>query len=233
MIELHEIATGGGCHARRYRQVRRGLAGGRHRNRSAAMMQSQPAPDTGLSVQETLWFQRQAPDRNNSGGGAMEPNSILAKSQKGLDEIQTRANRLPQKRRSLLILVDGKSTVGGMVARFPAFGDILQTLQELVDEGYLETRLAAAPSAAAAIPAAMPAQLAFIAEVRTLSRLLYDTIGPASENVTAKLEAAGDRESFLRAWQSCLMMVEGTVGKKRGAPLQERAMSIADRFLKG
>ncbi|MEO7134172.1 MAG: hypothetical protein ABI024_08120 [Vicinamibacterales bacterium] len=165
----------------------------------------------------------------------MEPRSILAKTQKGLDEIQTRANKLPQKRRSMLILVDGKASVAALVARYPAFGDILETLRELVDEGYVEARGmggAAAASIAATAPAVILDQAEFNAAVRTLSRSLYDTVGPAADNVTSRLEAARDRDSFLKAWHSCMLMVEGTVGKKRSEPLQQRAMEIADRFLK-
>jgi hypothetical protein len=164
----------------------------------------------------------------------VELKSIAAKTAKGVEEIQTRAYKLPQKKRSLLILVDGTRSVAELVARFPMFPDVLQVLQELADEGFVEAKVAAAPApvSATAAPARSDAE-EFSAAVRSLSRLLYDTIGPAADKVTAKLEAARDRDSFQRAWQSCALMAESTVGKKRTELLNERAAEIVSRFLQG
>jgi hypothetical protein len=161
----------------------------------------------------------------------VETAGILVKTPKGVDEIQTRANQLPQKKRYLLILVSGNMSVEDMIARFPGLGDIRQTLQELIDEGYVEARKPAGTPASAA-----PAQSAdgqkFPEAAAKLSRRLYDLIGPTADDFTRKLEGARDRASFLAAVRSSVMMVESFSGKKKGELFQQEAMAIADKFFK-
>ena len=108
----------------------------------------------------------------------MELKSIAAKTAKGVAEIQTRAYKLPQKKRSLLILVDGTRSVAELVARFPMFPDVMQILQELADEGFVEAKVAAAPAPASATAAPERSDAeGFSAAVRSLSRRYLS--GPA------------------------------------------------------
>ena len=158
----------------------------------------------------------------------MELTGILAKTPKGVDEIQTRANRLAQKKRNLLILVNGNVSVENMVARFPSLGDIRQTLHELVDEGYVEFMkgpVAPAAPGARAADASSPGEA-----VRALSRTLYDLIGPTADDFTGKLEGARDRAGFLQAARSSVAIAESFAGKKKAELFQQRATAIADRF---
>lgn len=150
---------------------------------------------------------------------------ILVKTPKGVDEIQTRANRLAQKKRNLLILVDGNVRVEDMVARFPSLGDIRQTLQELVDEGYAEIKQGTAISTTDKAEVS-----SFNDAARALSRNLYDLIGPTADDFTGKLESAQDRTSFLQAIRSSVMMVESFAGKGKAELFRQRALAIADRF---
>ena len=163
----------------------------------------------------------------------MELTGTLIKTPKGVDEIQTRANRLAQKKRNLLILVNGNVSVENMVARFPGLGDIRQTLQELVDEGYVEfMKGPVAPAAPAALaPGATAADASSLGEaVRALSRTLYDLIGPTADDFTGKLEGARDRAGFLQAARSSVAIAESFAGKKKAELFQQRATAIADRF---
>ena len=162
----------------------------------------------------------------------MDLTGTLVKTAKGVNEIQTRANRLAQKKRNLLILIDGNIGVEAMVARFPSLGDIRQTLLELVDEGYAEIRGTSSPlaSTVAAAPSKPAADAAgFANAVRALSRNLYDLIGPTADAFTSKLEAARDRGAFLQALRSSVAIAESFAGKKKAEAFQQRAMEIADR----
>ena len=223
----------------------------------------------------------------------MDPKTILIKTDKGIDEIKTRANRLAQHRRNVLIFVDGRFSVGDLIARFSNIGDLVETLQGLVDDGYIAPKgqmatppvstspaTAAAPSAgsaaasasaqsasaatpvgtganssgmtspatsSAASPPAMQSAAApganfavpghllaeFKQEVRARSRSLYDAIGPDADNVTSKLEASTDRESFLQATERCGRMVEGLAGRRKAEAFRERSQAIVARFLSG
>ena len=54
----------------------------------------------------------------------MEATALALKTEKGQEEIRSRAHGLSQKLRTLLIMVDGKSTVGDLLARFPGVAEI-------------------------------------------------------------------------------------------------------------
>lgn len=159
----------------------------------------------------------------------MDFNGILIKTPKGVDEIQTRANRLAQKKRQLLILVDGRLSIEAMVDRFPSLGDIRPSLTELVEEGYAEIRMGTAATATPA-PAARVANAAGFSEaVGALSRNLYDLAGPTADAFTSKLEGARDRAAFLQAVRSSVAIAESFAGKKKAEDFRLRAMEIADR----
>jgi hypothetical protein len=164
----------------------------------------------------------------------VELSNILVKTAKGVDEIQTRANRLVQKKRQLLILVDGSASVDDMVARFPGLVDLRQNLQELVEEGYVGFKEPVVPAMpAASTPTIAAAEASSFSEAaRTLSRNLFDLIGPTADDFTGKLEGARDRAGFLQATRSSVMMVESFAGKIKAEQFRQRAMAIADRFFK-
>lgn len=162
-------------------------------------------------------------------GGAMELEGILVKTAKGANEIQTRANRLAQKKRTLLILVDGNISVESMVARFSSMGDIRETSQELLDPGYVEFKRGT--GAAAAAPAAAAGEVsAFNEAARALSRSLYDLIGPSADDFTGRLEVARERAGFLQAAASSIAVVASFAGKNKAELFRQRAMALADRF---
>ena len=161
----------------------------------------------------------------------MDPSDVPIKTPKGLDEIRTRQNRLVQKKRNLLILVDGNSSVDIMVARLPSLGDIGQLLQELVDEGYVELkRRAAALVPNSPLPPASTAAPGSGDAVRSLSRMLYDLAGPTSDVFSEKLEAAQNRAAFLQALVSSVAIAESFSGKNKAEVFRHQGMAIADRY---
>ena len=65
---------------------------------------------------------------------------VYEKTEKGVQEIQTRKNNLPQKFRTLLIVVDGKKTRGGILNQFSALEGAAATLEELEQKGFIMKR---------------------------------------------------------------------------------------------
>ena len=90
---------------------------------------------------------------------------IFRKTAKGLSEIETRANRLPPRLRSTLILVDGKRDADDLkllISQQPE-----ETLQSLADQGFIEAvgeTLSASPRAAPTPTPAAPAPAPAVAE---------------------------------------------------------------------
>jgi hypothetical protein len=72
----------------------------------------------------------------------MDRNAVLAKTAKGLDEVKSRAHGLPQKQRTILIMVDGVATVDEILAKFGGIPEIAAALDALARDGFVEVKRA-------------------------------------------------------------------------------------------
>ena len=167
---------------------------------------------------------------------------MLAKTAKGAEELKSRAHGLAQKLRSLLIMVDGTSTAGDLLAKFGGIPEVEAGLQTLVDQGFVEIRGApmAAPVPAPAAPAAAPAPPAAAAAPQTrqqamsaLTRMLHDAIGPDADLLTGRLEKAKTRAEFNAAVERCSDTLEALAGKARAQAFGARAAAFADQHFGG
>jgi hypothetical protein len=70
----------------------------------------------------------------------MERQDIYIKTEKASEEIQNRKYRLPQSIRSLLIMIDGTTTIGGYMDQAVALGDVSKMLRELEQQGFIKRR---------------------------------------------------------------------------------------------
>jgi len=89
----------------------------------------------------------------------MTPDLRFVKTEKGHEEIRTRAHRLSPKLRSLLVLVDGIKSVGELLAAATALGGGREALDALIQEGFVAAAPSGAPVApepAMAVPADTP-----------------------------------------------------------------------------
>lgn len=179
----------------------------------------------------------------------MDRNAVLVKTGKGAEEVKSRTFGLAARLRSVLIMVDGNSTVADYVARFGAIPDIEGSLQQLLDQGYVEARagVAAAPPAApaASAPPAPPAPQGTGAPataeplpatqkeaVIELSRIMIDSMGPDADAFTGRLERARTRVEFVEMAERCALVLDnlGARGKARAVQFRARAQLVAERF---
>lgn len=117
---------------------------------------------------------------------------IYRKTAKGLSEIETRANRLPPRLRSALIVVDGKRNLAELR---PLILQPDETLAALAEQGFIEAIREAAPPppppAAAPAPAASAGHASDFEQTRRAAvRALNDLLGPAAESLAIKMEKA-------------------------------------------
>jgi hypothetical protein len=173
--------------------------------------------------------------------------AVLAKTPKGLEEVKSRTHGVPQKLRTLLIMIDGTSTVGDILGRFPGIDEIETNLETLVAQGFLEAKgggSAASPASAAAppdspaqaalAPAAPEVALPATAEeaLRMLARKLYDTMGPAADMITGDIERARDAAAFADVMRRVGLMLDGSPASRiRG--FRNLAEAIRGRFFAG
>jgi hypothetical protein len=159
--------------------------------------------------------------------------SVYRKTDKGIAEIETRANRLVPRLRTALIMVDGKRSEDDL--RTMCSGEPEEILGTLVAQGYIEVigtvaeRPAAPPPpapGAAAAPASRPASKATSWEDkrRQAVRYLNDTLGPTAESLVLKIEKAGSWDEL----KPHLEMGEHFVRSARGA---SAAREFAAKFI--
>lgn len=131
--------------------------------------------------------------------------AIYHKTAKGTEAIANRQLGLPPKLRSLLIMVDGKRSYTDLSGLGGVFGDCEAMLSQLADDGLIETGVSAASVAAPAVgqtKAAAPAALILTSlpeAKRVASHLLLDMLGPTSDVLCMKIEAAHNLAEFVTA----------------------------------
>lgn len=103
-------------------------------------------------------------------GVAMNLQSILVKSEKGAEEIETRKHKLDARTRALLLVVNGKLTAGQLLKEYARLGNVAAMLKELKRNGFIASE---AP----------------VQEVRReVASTIYNALGPDSNALTQEVE---------------------------------------------
>ncbi len=164
--------------------------------------------------------------------------SIYRKTAKGLAEIETRANKLPPRLRSALIMVDGKRSDADLRPLLLQSPD--ETLASLLAQGFIEpvpgapgtaaaagprpappaapAAAAAPPAPAAPAPAIKPLPIPLPVRQRDAVRLLTDQVGPMAEAVAVRIEKARTEDEL----RSAVMLGAQVIANTRGRQAAER-----------
>jgi len=110
----------------------------------------------------------------------MELHRIYIKTAKGLEEIQSRAYKLPTHLRRLLIMVDGRSTATELISRLTSLGNIELELAELAAGGFIAPPGSGSSAPGAASPPAPP-EFNLDEAKYSIRSILLGTMGPAAE----------------------------------------------------
>ena len=137
----------------------------------------------------------------------MKAASYYARTEKGAAEVAQRSQAIPARARSLLLMIDGKSTGAQLLEKLAAFPNSGELLQLLETEGYIGPVDGAASGSA---PAPVPAPVAAGAEPGTpqaaspgtgsgagvgaakrfMIRSLHEIFGPDADSLTGKVDLA-------------------------------------------
>lgn len=159
----------------------------------------------------------------------MQANDVVVKTAKGTEEIKTRACNLHQRLRWLLIMVDGRQTVGGLLDRCRSLGDTQATLNELIAGGYVETISGAPAGTAAASASSVPP--GFEDAVRDLTAALHELIGPDADQFARPMENAKNRQEFVTALEAARSMMEAPFGSAKATQFAQRGQALVDKFM--
>ena len=158
---------------------------------------------------------------------------IYDKTEKGLEEIQTRKHHLASRLRSLLVLVDGKTSDEGLLKKVAGLGLDSASLAELLRSGFIIPRAGAVQSdhqndapTAAPVPAAAPAAAqglppVTLAEGETLYQALYNfytstikaNLGLRGYAMQLKVERCSGIDDFKALRQPFLEAVQKSKGQ--------------------
>ena len=121
----------------------------------------------------------------------MHPENVLQKTQKGREEIEKRTFRIDHRRRTLLIMVDGRSNAAALAEKAAHIPGGMDLLQSLWTEGFVE------PVGAAHAEVAQPLSGRPLEELKriacsTIERLM----GPDGDAIALKIERAPSPAAF-------------------------------------
>jgi hypothetical protein len=161
----------------------------------------------------------------------MDPSSVLAKTQKGTDEIATRQHKLDARLRALLIMVNGKASAAELGAKFG--GDVGAMLVQLAAQGFVQEAGAAAPTAASGPAAPRPAAASsraggtgdFKQVQREIVGLLNAALGPEADSISLKIEGCKS-PAELRAFLEARRAILDQLLKAKAAQLWAKAETL-------
>ena len=152
-------------------------------------------------------------------------NWILEKTQKGRDELATRANHLMPGQRNLLIMADGHRRVSELLKAGTDPERCMQALRGLCDDGYLVRNAAATPADGPdSLFAADPAQQTPHA---LLIALIEEQFGAQAPKLMQKIEQHPDTpEGRAAAVQACVKFIRLFIDEKQAALFSQRAQEL-------
>ncbi|MCX7166378.1 MAG: hypothetical protein NTV11_08895 [Rhodocyclales bacterium] len=162
----------------------------------------------------------------------MGGDGIYRKTEKGRTEIATRANKLGMRERTLLIMVDDKTTRSDLLSRsaHPASGDILDSL---LAQGFIETDMGTMPAGAGITPVAsvVPAaagtirpaaaagqaavEVSLVSASRFACRALVTYLGPGADDLTALVEKTKGAAELATILEKCRQIIQGMAGRQK------------------
>ena len=164
----------------------------------------------------------------------MADNGIYRKTEKGRTEIATRVNKLGLRERTMLIMVDDKTTRSGLLSRssHPSTGDILDAL---LAQGFIEADSGTAPAVAGPVagavsgaPIAGPAtaagdsaEVSLTSASRYACRTLMAYMGPTADELTVLIERSRNAGELTTILEKSRQILQGMAGKQKAEAFWE------------
>jgi hypothetical protein len=145
----------------------------------------------------------------------MNPESVLEKTAKGVEEIETRKHKLDPKLRPILISVNGKLKAGELASQFAQIGDVNALLDDLLAQGFVRGA-AGGPATAAADPAKLKRAIAEAA------RFLSEALGPDADPLNLKIEAVKSLDELNDYLDSRRDTLDAALGKPKAAQFWQK-----------
>lgn len=158
----------------------------------------------------------------------MDSTTVYAKTDLGHEEVATRVRHIPARMRTMLIMVDGRSSAGQLLANHPTPDEARGYLESLLEGGFIAAQTAPAAAAPASLAAGASATgSANLGEVKqVVTRLLLDFIGPDAEYIAMRIEKITSRDELAAEVDKLGAMLESSVGRVPAARFRESVLPM-------
>lgn len=159
----------------------------------------------------------------------LELNSILCKTESGINAIKLRDRAMTAKQRMLLIVVNGTKSVAELVKAMPDPDEALQLLGELLTTGYVyEQKLPTAVKKLEPVLAKVASKapdVSLQAAIRRTTCLLENLLGPTSEPLCLQLEKCLNFDEFTAKVKDLRHIVTSMRSEKKAEEFASAALS--------
>ncbi|OOG25970.1 hypothetical protein B1C78_05435 [Thioalkalivibrio denitrificans] len=159
----------------------------------------------------------------------MDKTGIYGKTPRGLEEIDTRALKLPPKLRQLLIMVDGETDVASLAERFDQ-GNAVGHIIALEHMGLITLLRGTAANEIDTLREGANdpdgAQEDLDALRQDLSHLVLDSLGPDASDLAMQIEESTSREALRTHCEHCHTIMAGVLGKARAEKFRAQADAL-------
>lgn len=157
----------------------------------------------------------------------MNPRTVLQKTDKGREEIAKRTFKLEARKRTLLIMVDGRTDAEGLGEKAAHLAEAQALLDSLLADGFIEaaggteaTAPPASASSAAHRPApgdapGQPGSVPLETLKRTACAQIEKLMGPDGMVLALKIENATTREEFFAEARKIHQALSSFVGRRQ------------------
>lgn len=166
----------------------------------------------------------------------MQPGLVLSKTMKGIVELEQRSMGLSPVMRRVLIMIDGRRSVGALMHEQAGAFDVVATLEHLIALGLVAGPGVAAAAVADSAPgsaagAGMPPGRSATTPCDALVNMAEALLGSAAAaKVVIKLRAGGDDPEPLRAAvDACVRLIRLTIDEAKAADFRRQADLILQR----
>jgi hypothetical protein len=153
----------------------------------------------------------------------MDITDILTRTEKGEQEIKTQANKLPIKHRSVLIMIDGKSSEAALQSKLSGMFDGKSILSDLETHGFI-ARIAGAKPVLKAVDAA--SQSLNKAAKEYMIDSIYQVLGPEADSIVSRIEKCKSNSDLAAMASTCRDTMVGLGKKKKAEDLEVKVREM-------
>lgn len=154
----------------------------------------------------------------------MDSTTVYAKTDLGHEEIDTRVRRIPARMRTMLIMVDGRRSVGELLLNHPTPDEARGYLESLFEGGFISAR-EAPPTPAP--PAAAAANAPSLGEAKqVITGMLIEFLGPEADYIAMRVEKISNRDALLVEVDKLSTMLVQSVGSTAASRFREKVLPL-------